>query len=116
MSKYNKTFGAYGEQLAVNYLTGKKYQIIGRNARTPFGEIDIIAKDGETTVFVEVKTRSSDKYGTGLEAITSKKLNTMLRCAEFYCVENHITNDVRIDVISVETFSSNQIIHIKGAM
>ncbi len=116
MSGYNKNFGAYGEQLAAEYLKKNRYKIMERNFCTPYGEIDIVAKDKKTVVFIEVKTRSSEKYGTGLDAINAKKRKTMLKCAEFYISAKRIKSPVRIDVISIDTSLAGGITHIKGAL
>ena len=72
-SRYAKNLGDRGEAAAAEYLEKKGYTILNRNYYICHGEIDIIAKDGDCTVFVEVKTRRSDKYGSGLEAITVSK-------------------------------------------
>ena len=68
-----KQVGSKGEDLAAEFLKDKGYRIIGRNYKTPIGELDIIAKDGETLVFVEVKTRSSNAFGYPFEAVGSRK-------------------------------------------
>ena len=75
--KHNQILGNQGEELAANFLKKNKYKIINRNYRTPYGEIDIIARKNKLIVFVEVKTRSTTYFGSGLEAITRKKYNTM---------------------------------------
>jgi putative endonuclease len=73
VTRYTQILGKWGEQLAVEHLTGLGYQIIAVNHRTPFGEIDIIAQDGNELVFVEVKTRSSNALGNPEGSVTSKK-------------------------------------------
>ena len=65
--------GARAEALAADYLMRQGLTIVGRNFRTRFGEIDLIARDGRTLVFVEVRMRSSRDYGGGLESITAAK-------------------------------------------
>ena len=59
MTKYKKEIGAWGEGIAADWLAEHGYQIIARNVRTPYGEIDIIAQQGDVTIFVEVKTLTS---------------------------------------------------------
>src|SRR5574341_711966 len=69
MTNHNRTIGQWGEQAAVNYLTARGYEIITRNARTPYGEIDIIAKQGDIHIFIEVKSRTSLKMGLPEESV-----------------------------------------------
>ena len=68
-----QSLGKLGEDLACAELSRRGYAILARRYRTRFGEIDIIARDGETTVFVEVKTRDGDRFGDGAEAVTAWK-------------------------------------------
>ncbi len=113
MNGHNLTVGNMGENMAVDYLTKKGYIIISRNFRTPYGEIDIIAAKGDTTVFCEVKTRSTDRYGLGREAITPAKLKHMLNSADHYCREHNIENSpVRLDVVEI-TLNNGSIVHFK---
>ena len=68
-----KALGSKGEDLAIQFLKKKGYRIIDRNYKTSVGEIDIIARDGNTIVFVEVKTRTDDSFGYPFEAVNKKK-------------------------------------------
>ncbi len=61
--KHNQRVGKWGEEAVATYLAGRGYEIVARNARTPYGEIDIVARQAEITVFVEVKTRTANKMG-----------------------------------------------------
>jgi putative endonuclease len=79
----------------------KGCEIIARNMRTPYGEIDLVVKQGETIIFVEVKTRTSNRMGLPEESITSKKREHMIACAEHYAAEHEIDR-WQIDVISIE--------------
>lgn len=99
--KHNQRIGKWGEEIAAGYLIQRGCEVIARNARTPYGEIDIVAKQGEIVVFVEVKTRTSDKMGLPEESITARKRQHMLSAAEHYAAENEI-DDWQIDVIAVE--------------
>jgi putative endonuclease len=99
--KHNQRIGKWGEDVSSEYLMQNGYEIVGRNTRTPYGEIDIIAKKGEITIFVEVKTRTSNKMGLPEESITAKKREHIIACAEHYAMENEIDN-WQIDVISIE--------------
>ena len=101
MKKHNQRIGKWGEDAVVAYLTGRGYEIIARNARTPYGEIDIIAKQSDITIFVEVKARTSNKMGLPEESVNLRKQAHMLACAEHYAAENAIDH-WQIDVISVE--------------
>ncbi|HXF84201.1 MAG TPA: YraN family protein [Anaerolineales bacterium] len=99
--KRNQHIGKWGEEIASAYLKQKGCEIIGKNIRTPYGEIDIIAKQGAITIFVEVKTRTSDKMGLPEDSITSRKREHMIACAEHYAAEHEIDH-WQIDVISIE--------------
>ena len=76
--------GKLGETAAVRYLAGAGWQIVERNYRCRYGEIDIVARDGDTTVFVEVRTRSSDQFGAPEESVTYAKAQRMAQCALAY--------------------------------
>ena len=101
MTKHNRTVGQWGEEMAATYLRARGYEILARNARTPYGEIDIVAKQDDITVFVEVKSRTSLKMGLPEESVNSRKQARMLACAEHYAAENAIDH-WQIDVIAVE--------------
>jgi len=100
--KYRQSFGKWGEDLASKYLVDKGWKVIDRNARTTHGEIDIIAEQDGTIIFVEVKTRSTQEFGYPEEAITSQKRKHLIHSAEEY-LQNHpeIQSDWRIDVIAI---------------
>ena len=99
--KHNQKIGKWGEDAVVDYLTERGYEILARNARTPYGEIDIVAKQADICIFVEVKTRTSNKMGLPEESVNLRKQAHMLACAEHYAAENAIDH-WQIDVISVE--------------
>ncbi|MBI2315390.1 YraN family protein [Candidatus Daviesbacteria bacterium] len=80
----NKPAGNYGEDRACEYLKKQGYKILERNFRIRGGEIDIVGKDGETLVFIEVKTRWSYEYGPPAEAMTPWKIKYLLKTARFY--------------------------------
>lgn len=92
-----------GENAACKYLTSKGYTILERNFRKGYGEIDIIATYNNVLIFIEVKTRSSDTFGVPLEAITRRKLDTLIKGAQFYKYILHpdLPDDIRIDAVSV---------------
>lgn len=111
----NKKIGDFGEEFAAAYLAEQNYTILARNYRTPYGELDIIAQDADTVVFIEVKTRSSARCGTGFESITPKKQATILRCAEHYVLEHDLTCDLRVDAIEI-MLDTKKLTHLKGAV
>ena len=91
-----------------------------RNIRTNYGEIDLIAMDGDVIVFVEVKTRSSNRYGYPEESITKQKLMHMLASAQDY-LQNHaeLSADWRLDVLAVERRSGQgdaEVSHFKNVV
>jgi len=120
----NKIKGKYGEDLAVNYLIKKGYKIIERNYRfSRYGEVDIIALDpafGGTLSFIEVKSRSSNAFGTAFEAITPLKLDKIRKCALSYLpLAKCKFKNYRIDAISVSLHAGKdekepEIKHIKN--
>ena len=99
--KHNQRIGKWGEDTAVEYLAERGYEIVARNTRTPYGEIDIIARQGDVTIFVEVKTRTSNTMGLPEESITPRKREHMLAAAEHYAAEHEIDH-WQIDVIAIE--------------
>jgi putative endonuclease len=97
-----KKLGGWGEQRAAEYLETKGYRILDRNVRTPYGEIDLVAETNLQLVFVEVKTRSSTRFGQPEEAIDEDKLTHMIESAESYLIEHpNLEGDWRIDVIAI---------------
>ena len=113
MAKSSYEKGKIGEKIAVKFLENKGFSIIITNYRTSFGEIDIIAKDGEYIVFIEVKLRNSLKNGLPREAVNKSKQKNIIAVAEKYISENQMFNvDFRFDVIEV---LENSIIHIENA-
>ena len=99
--KHNQEIGKWGEQAAAEYLLQKGYEILDKNARTPFGEIDLVARLEAVTVFVEVKARTTRSFGLPEEAVTPRKLAHMLACAEHYAAE-HEVETWQLDVLAVE--------------
>ena len=70
MKKYNKDIGSYGENLAINYLVKKNYNLLAKNFRNRHGEIDLIFKESDTIIFIEVKSRYSYHFGLPRESVT----------------------------------------------
>ena len=110
---HKKVLGKKGEKLVEEYLKKQGCKILKRNYRTPFGEADLIVQDGDEIAFVEVKTRSSDKYGMPAEAVTRQKRERYMQIAKFYWVSNGEEPNARFDVAQV--FSGGTIDYIKNA-
>jgi putative endonuclease len=102
MKKTTKQIGDFGEDRATEYLESLGYEIFERNFRTRFGEIDIIARDGETLCFIEVKAKASDRFGSPAEMITPKKLDRIIRTAKHYVQENDLSVPWRIDAVLIQ--------------
>lgn len=95
----NKQVGKTGEDLAVELLKDKGFQILERNWSNKWGEIDIIAKDKDVIVFVEVKTKIGNFYGSPEQMINAKKLEKIQKLASLY--HPAVNSSKRIDVIAV---------------
>ena len=109
---YKKLLGRAGEVKAAEFLKNKGYAILDRNFKTHFGEIDIIVKDGEYIVFVEVKTRSGDEYGAPCEAVDTRKREKYFKVAEEYLLRNGKSDSpCRFDVVEIEKGQINHIIN-----
>ncbi|MBI4037742.1 YraN family protein [Candidatus Curtissbacteria bacterium] len=95
--------GKTGEDLAVKYLNKLGYKIIERNFRIRGGEIDIVAIDGKTLVYIEVKTRTSHKFGLPQESVTPTKIRFIVRAAKFYRNNRKNLPELeRIDVLAID--------------
>lgn len=94
-----KTIGDFGENAAVEYLEDMDYEILERNYRLKFGEVDIIAENEGCIVFVEVKTRKSNMFGEPSEYVDRRKQERVKRAASVYI--DTVNSDVRFDVIEV---------------
>ena len=101
MTMHNQIIGKLGEDAVLQAALQKGYQQIGRNIRTPFGEIDLILMQDNTLVFTEVKTRTGDKYGYPEEAVSKLKLRHMIQSSEHYIQKNNLPNPWRLDVVAV---------------
>jgi len=97
-----KRLGVEGEDLAVRHLEQHRYAILDRNVRLPSGEIDILARQDGDLVFVEVKTRSGEGFGSPAEAVTPAKARQIARCARDYVTAHRLEAvPVRCDVVTV---------------
>lgn len=110
----NKKIGNAGEDLACRYLEKQGYKILERNKHySRFCEIDIIAQYKSTTIFVEVKTRKTDAFGTPQDAITKTKYENIKKGVQFYLSENKV-KDFRIDAICITLKPEIKIEHMKN--
>lgn len=109
-------FGTEGEALAEQYLKGKGYSILAKNYRFEKSEIDIIAKQKDSIVFVEVKARTGNRYGFPEEAISDKKKEKLIQGAEAYLLENTLQCPIRFDVMAITKLGNSiEIEHIEDA-
>lgn len=93
--------GKFGEEEAKKYLQKRGYIVLQTNYRCREGEIDLIAREGEWLVFVEVKTRRSYAYGMPCEAVDERKRSKIIAAAQKYLLDNTIESALRFDVIEV---------------
>jgi len=113
MSLHRVLLGKSGEDLAVHELEGRGYAIIARRYRLRRGEIDIIARDGQTLVFVEVKTRASHDFGGAAEAVTAVKRQRMARLAQEYMMRQRLPQcPCRFDVVSIHFDSGKPVVEL----
>ena len=94
-------FGKWAERKAAKYLQEKGYEILERNYRYDRAEIDIIARDKETIVIVEVKARSTDYFGHPQDFINRKKIKQLVKAANHYMNEHEKEEEVRFDAIGI---------------
>jgi putative endonuclease len=101
-NRYRQIIGAWGEDQAAEYLIEHGLSILQRNFRTSDGEIDLIASENDTLVFVEVKTRTNDHYGFPEEAVTEEKMDHLYTVVEEYLSEHLEVENWRIDVVAIQ--------------
>lgn len=119
MNNYKQQIGHNGEETAAEYLKKQGIAILTKNYYTRYGEIDLIAKDKNEYVFVEVKTRNSSKHGQPQEAVNKFKQKNLILTSRFYLQKHNLEEaDWRIDVIEIRLFEpyEKQIKHIKNAV
>ncbi|MFI5222508.1 MAG: YraN family protein [Bacteroidia bacterium] len=115
MAEHNET-GLNGEELAATYLVQKGYDILEKNWRFQHAEIDIIAKNEDTLVIAEVKTRTSNYFGEPEEFVTRQKQKLLIKAANAYIEKNNLELETRFDIVSVILKKENpKIFHIEDA-
>ncbi len=110
---HKKVLGSKGERLVEKYLKKQGCKLLKRNYRTPFGEADLIVLDGDEVVFVEVKTRTTDRYGTPSEAVGKVKRERYYKIAKCYWLQTGEEPNARFDV--AEVYADGRIEYIKNA-
>ena len=118
MSKSHRHIGDEAEDLACEFLQQKGWEILDRNYYSGHSEIDIIAKDGQVTVFLEVKMRSSAKFGQPFEYVTEAKVEHVFKAAEAWAIEHGLqSSPMRFDVIGIlkQKNQAPEINHIEDA-
>lgn len=114
MSLEKKNLGKFGEQQAVKLLKSKGYTILERNFQTRFGELDIVAVEDDTLVFVEVKTRWSFQFGLPEEAITKRKLDSIKKAGQIFRISHDgLPPPERIDVVAIEVDKDKKILRLE---
>lgn len=113
---YNITRGREGEYIAKKYLTSKGYVILETNYRNHIGEIDVIALDHDILVFVEVKTRTSVKYGYAFEAVDYRKQKKIINTSLVYIkYKKYLDTQIRYDIIEIYLTENPKINHLENA-
>lgn len=112
----SNTYGKRSEIIASDFLKKNGYKILEVNYKNKVGEIDVIAKDGECIVFVEVKARKSQRFGHPFDAIDERKQQKIHAVASIYLVQNHkYGTNCRFDAISILGLENPEITHIIDA-
>lgn len=103
MTLERQLLGRVGEEIAARALLARGYAIVERRYRTEYGEIDIVAEDGETLVFVEVRARATAEFGTAAESVTEGKKRKVSRMAADYLARRHVADrPCRFDVVAID--------------
>lgn len=100
---HNRSRGRLGEEVAIEILREEGYEILERNFEVRGGELDLVAEHEDTLCFVEIKVRSSDEFGTALEAVDGRKRSRMIRAAKHYLYRNDLIDPIcRFDVLGID--------------
>lgn len=117
----NRKIGYRGEQVAADFLADKGYEILERNYREIYGEIDIVVRKSEkrnekletVVVFVEVKTKTEEMFGEPWEMINKHKIKQITQMGHLWCMENHYRGLLRIDVVGVWLDQLGEVVRIE---
>lgn len=113
MSGIRRNLGQFGERLAAGHLAELGYEILERNWRSgATGEADLVARDGDCLVIVEVRTRRGKAYGTPEESVTPRKQARLAALAEAYAVQSGWAGPLRIDVVGVHLTGDGRLLRI----
>lgn len=117
MQSQKQILGQEGEQIAERYLKKKGYKLVERNFRCHTGELDLIALDRKVIVFIEVKTRTDDRFGTPLESVGRWKQQRMIRAALLFLSQHRLHDrESRFDVIGISFSGDRPVVeHIQNA-
>ncbi len=117
MTMQRQILGKRGEDLAVDELERRGYAVLARRYRTRHGEIDVVARDGETIVFVEVKAKETADFGTAAAAVTFHKQRRVVSMAVDYLARNRLTRSpCRFDVVAIDGMGSDtELTYYQGA-
>jgi putative endonuclease len=106
------SLGQRGEELAAQHLAAKGYQIVAHNWRCETGELDLVAREGDCLVLVEVRTRRGRSMGSPEESITAAKQARLIALSEAYVQENNWAGDWRIDVVAIEMDRRGRVLRV----
>ncbi len=112
MTNFRKNLGNLGENLAVEAIQQRGWEILARNWRCPLGELDIVARDGNVLIIIEVKTRRGRKAGTPEQAVDVRKQQKLCQLAQCYVENVGWENDVRLDVVGIELSPQGQLLRL----
>ena len=117
MQGQKQILGEEGERIAETFLRKKGYRVVERNYRCPVGELDLILLDRRVVVFVEVKTRTDDRFGAPLESVGPRKQKKMIKTALFFLTRHRLHNrDARFDVVGISYQGGEPMVeHIQNA-
>ena len=110
---HKKLLGRRGEKLVAAYIKKRKMKLLKANYRTPFGEADLVALDGDEVVFIEVKTRAGESFGAPKDAVGASKQARYERIARYYWAQTGEEPNARFDV--AEVYEDGRINYIKNA-